>query len=83
MRANRTELVFKMGNKLFKFATFKANRLHKIMNLDTDKEAELKSSQLLEIERFKELLKLLPYDELTKVITGYNDIDIFEIGDLL
>ena len=83
MKANRTELVFKMGRKLFKFATFKLNSLHKNMNVETghqagvDKAAELKNYQLVEIEQFKELIKVLPFDELTKVISGYNEIDIF------
>ena len=82
MRALRTELVFNLGKKLFKFAIFKTNRLQKILSVDSFLNREVKSNQLLEIEikQFTELLKLLSYNELTKVISGYNDIDIFEIG---
>ena len=85
MRALRTELVFNLGKKLFKFAIFKANKLQKIMSVDSFLNREVKSNQLLEIEikQFTELLKLLSYNELTKVISGYNDIDIFEIGDTI
>ena len=87
MRANRTELVFKMGKQLFKFATFKLNRLHQNITeaeheTDTGVEnaSNIKKSQLHrvhmplknEIEQFKELLKILPFDVLSKVITGFN-----------
>jgi len=85
MRALRTELVFKLGNKLLKYATFKCNKLHKILSDDSYLETEVKRSKILDIEikQFKELLKSLSYTEIIKVISGYNDIDIFEIGDTI
>lgn len=77
MKANRTELVFNMGNKLFKFANYKLNKLHNV--LDSKDNGEI--NKVKEIDQFNQILKLLPYDKIFEIINGYSETDKFEIGD--
>lgn len=81
MRANRTDLLFKLGFKLIKYAIYKLDNTNKIIkNNITDSHNKY---ILDDFKRIKEILNLLPYDILVKFIYDFklNDLAIFELGD--
>ena len=81
MRANRTELLFKLGFKLIKYAIYKLDNTNKIIN---NNNTDTQNKYILDdLKRISEILNLLPYDFLYKFISDFkiNNLAIFELGD--
>lgn len=69
MKCNRTELVFNLGNKLFKFAIYKLHKINEKAKLVQYFE-NINKVEKKEIERFNQIIKLIPSDKLFKIFTA-------------
>jgi hypothetical protein len=70
MKINRTELVFDLGNKLFKFARYIVEQSK--IKLEQNKELN---------ERLNILLSIISIEKLCELFAKINEKDIFELGN--
>ena len=80
-KAYRTEILFNIGNKIFKFAIY--NLLEALFNdmLNPELNVQPKEYQKEQFENFKQIINIIPYSDLIKLINGYTELDKLEIGD--
>ena len=80
-KAYRTEILFNIGNKIFKFAIY--NLLEALFNdmLNPELNVQPKEYQKDQFEIFKQIINIIPYSDLISLIKGYTELDKLEIGD--
>ena len=77
MKANRTEILFNISNKLFKFAIYKLQLFNDMLNPDLN--VQPKEYQKDQFEIFKQIINIIPYSDLISLIKGYTELDKLEI----
>ena len=79
MKANRTEILFSIGNRLFKFANYKLQLFNDMLNPESNVQPKEYKKEQFEI--FKQIINIIPYSDLIKLIKGYTELGKLEIGD--
>lgn len=82
-KAYRTEILFNIGNKIFKFAIY--NLLEALFNdmLNPELNVQPKEYQKDQFEIFKQIINIIPYSDLISLIKGYTELDKLEIRDTI
>jgi hypothetical protein len=77
MEINKTEIIFKLGNNLFKFAHYKLSKLlNQIEQSQLDKDLDL-------IKILEDLLKFINKEKIVELFNNVSEKDKFEIGDTI
>ena len=82
-KAYRTEILFNIGNKIFKFTIY--NLLEALFNdmLNPELNVQPKEYQKDQFEIFKQIINIIPYSDLISLIKGYTELDKLEIRDTI